>query len=72
MTFQCRKCGRIMESVKTHGCGRLFENDDEELLKELAETIKQKHGLKNIEIHYEDLPKPYWYIETQLTKRRKS
>ena len=42
---------------------KLFDDEDKENLFELAESIKQKHGLKNIKIHYEDLPAPYWYIE---------
>lgn len=45
-----------------------FEDDKEELI-ELAESLKQKHGIKNIKIHYEDLPKPYWLIETQVIEQ---
>jgi len=34
---------------------------------ELAESLKQKHGVKNIKFHYEDLPEQHWYIESDLT-----
>lgn len=40
----------------------LDKEDSEELL-ELVESIKQKYSFKNIVIHYEDLPRKYWYIE---------
>lgn len=46
-----------------------IDEEDVENLKELAESIKQKHGIKNITIHYEDLPKQYWYIETKKRRR---
>ena len=41
-----------------------FDQEDTEKIIELAESIKQQYGLKNIAFHYEDLPKQYWWIET--------
>jgi len=41
----------------------IFDKEDKENIFELAESLKQKHGIKNIKFHYEDLPKLYWYME---------
>ena len=50
----------------------IFNDEDNQNLIDFAESLKQKHSIKNIKFHYEDLPKPYWYIESQVTFRRNS
>lgn len=68
--------GKYIIVCKKHLCEldgiELDYHDEKEMLFELVESIKQKNSWKNLKLCYEDLPKPYWYIETQLTERRDS
>ena len=40
-----------------------FDDEDKEALFELAESLKQKYGIKNITFHFDDISE-YWYIQT--------